>query len=55
MDRGERTTLIERVRCLECGRYWVATAERWRTYLSPDSPPQPLTYCPECARREFDS
>ena len=39
--------------CLECRRPWVDSTERWRVYLSVESPSQPLTYCPECARREF--
>jgi hypothetical protein len=53
-DSAEHTTLIDRVRCLECGRSWVEPSERWRTYLSGENPPTPLTYCPDCARREFD-
>lgn len=52
-DRSEPRTLIEPLRCLECGRVWLELSERWRTYLSRESPPEPLTYCPECALREF--
>jgi hypothetical protein len=26
----------------------------WRTYLTEQDPPQPVTYCPDCAHREFD-
>jgi hypothetical protein len=50
----ERTTLVEPVRCLECKRLWVDLSERWRVYLSCENPPETLTYCPDCARREFD-
>jgi len=50
----ERTTVVEPVSCLECGRSWVEPSERWRIYLSGDTPPESLTYCPDCARREFD-
>ena len=53
-DHSERTTLVERVRCLECGRAWLEKSERWRVYLNGENPPRPLTYCPECAQREFD-
>lgn len=54
-NRAESTTLVEPVRCLECGRSWLDLSERWRIYLlSGESPPEPLTYCPDCARREFD-
>jgi hypothetical protein len=52
--RTQRTILMEPLRCLECGRSWVELSERWRTYLDCEDPPQPLTYCPDCARREFD-
>jgi hypothetical protein len=53
--RAEETVSIDRpVRCLECGRAWVEESERWRMYLSREDPPRPLTYCPDCARREFD-
>lgn len=53
-DSAEEMIAVEPVRCLECGRLWVEWSERWRTYLSGEDPPQPLTYCPDCARREFE-
>ena len=53
-DHAESLTLVEPVRCLECGRSWLEASERWRTYISGENPPQPLTYCPGCAQREFD-
>jgi hypothetical protein len=53
-DHAQPVTVIEHLRCLECGRSWLDASERWRTYLDGESPPQPLTYCPDCARREFD-
>jgi len=40
--------------CLECSRSWVDVPERWRLYVTADTPPQLLLYCPHCARREFD-
>jgi hypothetical protein len=48
-----RTIATIRLHCLECRRPWVEPAERWRVYLSGERPATPLTYCPECARREF--
>jgi hypothetical protein len=53
-DDPEPTLLTQLVRCLECDRLWSEPSERWRTYLSSDDPPRPLTYCPDCAQREFD-
>ena len=49
----ERANQTTQLRCLECRRLWIEPAERWRLYLSGDEPVQPLTYCPDCARREF--
>jgi len=40
-------------RCMECNRRWDDPSERWRVYFPCDEPPEPATYCPECARREF--
>jgi hypothetical protein len=50
----ERTISAIPLRCLECRRPWVEPAERWRVYLSNEDPSEPLTYCPECAQREFE-
>jgi len=49
----ERTIAALPLRCLECWRPWVESTERWRIYLSGENPSIPLTYCPECAQREF--
>jgi hypothetical protein len=40
--------------CEECRRGWWTSSERWRVYLSDDTPPVPVAYCPECAHLEFD-
>jgi hypothetical protein len=45
--------LVRDLVCIECGRDWVGPVERWRVYLTDDDPPQPVTYCPACAAREF--
>jgi hypothetical protein len=42
------------LRCAECSRRWDDASERWRVYFTDDEPPKPVTYCPDCARREFD-
>jgi hypothetical protein len=42
------------LRCTECDRRWDDPEERWRVYFTGDDPPQPGTYCPGCARREFE-
>jgi len=52
-DPVERAISNTLLRCLECGQLWIEATERWRTYLSNDDPRQTLTYCPECALREF--
>jgi hypothetical protein len=41
------------LRCVECDRRWDEPTERWRVYFTCDEPPEPLTYCPACAKREF--
>lgn len=42
------------LRCMECDRRWDDAEERWRIYFTGDEPPEPASYCPTCARREFD-
>jgi len=37
--------------CVECGRVWLDSSGRWRSYLTVDD--EPVLYCPECAAREF--
>jgi hypothetical protein len=41
------------MRCQECGRRWNDPTERWRVYFTDEDPPDPGSYCPDCARREF--
>lgn len=40
--------------CQECRRPWLDPAERWRIYLTAETPSEPVPYCPTCAAREFD-
>jgi hypothetical protein len=42
------------LRCVECDRRWDDPRERWRVYFTDDEPPEPATYCPACAQREFN-
>jgi hypothetical protein len=37
--------------CSECGRPWLDSAERWRSYLTVDD--EARVFCPGCAAREF--
>ena len=46
--------LVLPLRCQECGRRWDNPTERWRVYFTEDDPPEPASYCPACASREFD-
>jgi hypothetical protein len=58
MDRGTFTD-VHVLACVECPRVSSATAKGWRAYRTDDpeleEPPKLSFYCPECARREFDS
>lgn len=45
--------------CAECPRVSSITARGWKAYRADDpeydEPPRLAFYCPECARREFES
>jgi hypothetical protein len=47
LDGEERAPLV----CAECGRVCSPGAAGWRGYL--DDGGQAVTFCPECAEREF--
>jgi hypothetical protein len=47
-------TATQPLTCVECGRMWLLAYEVWRTYLTDDEPADAVTYCPDCAHREFD-
>jgi hypothetical protein len=42
--------------CVECRREQRDGERGWRSYLTTDEqePAEALTFCPECAQREFD-
>jgi hypothetical protein len=43
------------IRCLECSAEWrPEETTAWRAYLTDESPPELVLYCPDCAKREFD-
>jgi hypothetical protein len=42
------------LRCQECNRRWDDPGERWRVYFTREEVPEPVSYCPVCAHREFD-
>jgi len=44
---------LDHLRCIECGRTWLESQERWRIYLTEDTQPIPVLYCDTCASFEF--
>lgn len=53
-QRHDSHVFVLALRCVECNRRWDDATERWRIYFTDDEPPEPVTYCPGCAHREFD-
>jgi hypothetical protein len=53
-ERPTAATATQPLTCEECGQPWLRSFEMWRTYLTEHEPPQAVTYCPDCAQREFD-
>jgi hypothetical protein len=51
--KADHYVMVLPLRCVECGRRWDNPVERWRVYFTDDDPPQPASYCPACARKEF--
>ena len=42
------------MRCAECDAEAQEEARGWRAYLTHDDPPEVVTFCHECAEREFE-
>jgi hypothetical protein len=53
MPDDQTITLAPALACEECHVEWTDPTERWRIYVLPDEPAEPLIYCPACASREF--
>jgi hypothetical protein len=53
-NQSDHLPFLLSLRCVECGARWDDPVERRRTYFSDDEPPEPTSYCPDCAKREFD-
>jgi hypothetical protein len=53
MSESDLYVVLLQLRCMECHRRWNDPSERWRVYFTEDDEPEPVTYCPDCARREF--
>ncbi len=53
MPDDQTITLAPALACEECHVEWTDPTERWRIYVLPDEPAEPLIYCPSCASREF--
>ena len=52
----EKTSIevaLDHLCCIECGRTWVESDERWRIYLTDDAQPIPVLYCNICSSFEF--
>jgi hypothetical protein len=52
----EKTSIevaLDHLCCIECGRTWGESDERWRIYLTDDAQPIPVLYCNICASFEF--
>ena len=52
--KADRYMVALPLHCEECGQRWDDPVERWRVYFSDDDPPEPATYCPDCAKQEFE-
>ena len=39
------------VKCVESRKLWLVPSERWRIYLTDETEPRPVAYCPDCAER----
>ena len=46
--------LVEDLVCVECGREWGRPGRAVAGVPDRRRPPQPVTYCPDCAEREFE-
>jgi ribosomal protein L44E len=53
-DAADLYPIVLRLRCVECDRRWNDLTERWLVYFTDDDPPDPATYCPHCAKHEFE-
>jgi hypothetical protein len=52
--RADQVALVPE--CDECETPWLpADEERWQAYLTDDEPAEVVFYCPDCAKREFES
>lgn len=51
------TALTTSIRCIECRRPWLLENERWRIKVlyEDGAEPEPVSYCPDCHAREFES
>lgn len=49
----EAKVVVRPLSCQECRRPWHNHRERWRLYVASFDPPHLVSYCPQCARREF--
>jgi hypothetical protein len=58
MDTSGTSEDVHVLACAECPRVSSISARGWKAYradLEYDEPPRLVFYCPECARRKFES
>jgi hypothetical protein len=53
LEKTSLEVILDHLCCIECGRTWVESNERWRIYLTDDAQPIPVLYCNVCAAFEF--
>ena len=55
-EAAPTTVVVTPIECVECGRAWTSSTERWRLkVLFEDGLPETVPYCPACHAREFES
>lgn len=45
--------VVSPLACIECRRPWLIGRERWRMKVAEGEPRETVSYCPDCAAREF--
>jgi hypothetical protein len=56
-DVASTVVVAAPIACIECGRSWTSSVERWRVkvLVFEREPAEAVPYCPDCHAREFES
>jgi hypothetical protein len=56
-DVASTVVVSASIACIECGRAWTSSVERWRMKVLcfEDEPQEAVPYCPDCHAHEFES